>query len=93
MGSNCSCKYTRRFLYRYVSEVSSYILNADIILLVYRFISWTHKYGMPYFPPFLVAFMVPSATLVRLVPICTQNIVKQVEVEVSSSSTGAFWDH
>ena len=45
---------------------------------------------MPYSPPFLVAFMVPSTTSVRLVPICIQNIVKQVEVKVSSSSIGCF---
>ena len=67
MGSHCSCKYTIIFLYNYVYKFSSYLLNTDISLLVYRFISWTHKYGILYSPPFLVALMAPSATLVRLV--------------------------
>lgn len=39
----------------------------NIVLFSYRYILWMPKYGMLYFPPFLVGFVVLSAIWVRLV--------------------------
>ena len=50
--------------------------------LVHRSISWIHKYGMPYSPLFLVAFMEHSAIWVRLVTISLSNNVKKYKIHM-----------